>query len=81
MRTSAKSRERGKTFFSSVPDGVFNLLSSFMEQKEFGRHHGAIQSSKQCNAHWERNLRQYVHHAEPLFRVFTPKRRCAGHFS
>jgi len=27
-------------------------------------------SIMQCNAHWERNLRQYVHHEEPLFRVY-----------
>jgi len=47
---------------------------SFMEQlKEFGRIHGAMQSSDQCKAHWERNLRQYVHHVELLFAEFTSK--------
>jgi len=53
MPPSAKSKRSArvnasthdKTFFSSVPDGVFNLLSSFMELKEFDRPHGAMQSS------------------------------------
>jgi len=30
-----------------------------------------MQANKQCNAHWERNLRQYALRAEPLFDVFT----------
>jgi len=63
----------GQIFFSSVPNGVFNLLSSFTEMKEFGRFHQVIRSNKQCSALWERNIRQYAHHAGPLFSVFTSK--------
>jgi len=37
----------GQGFFSSVTDGVFNLLSSFTEIKEFGRLHCVIDSNKQ----------------------------------
>ena len=32
-----------------------------------------MQSNKRCNAHWERNPRQYAHYPEPLFDVFTSK--------
>jgi len=52
----------GQIFFSSVPDGVFNLLSSFLKLEEFGRLHQVLQANKQCNAHWEGNLRQYAPH-------------------
>ena len=54
-----------------MPDGVFNLISSRLGLKEFGRLHQVIQSNKQCNAQWERNLRQYALHAEPLSNTFT----------
>ena len=49
----------GQRFFCSVPNGVFNLCSSFTDVKEFGRLVQVRQSSKLSNAHWERNLRQY----------------------
>ena len=32
-----------------------------------------IDSNKPSKAHWERNLRQYAHHAKPFFEVFTSK--------
>ena len=54
-----------------MPNGVFNLFSSFTELKEFGRLHSAIQSNVRCIAHWEGHLRQDAHHAEPLFDEFT----------
>ena len=58
-----------------MPDEVFNNLSSFskLEEFEFGRLHSVIHSNKECNAHWERNMRQYAHRAEPLFGMFTSK--------
>jgi len=47
-----------------------------------------IDSKKLSKAHWEHNLRQYAHHAEPLFDLFKSKEsamdalrekyRCAG---
>jgi len=58
-------------FLSSVPNGVLNLLSSFISLKEFGRLHQVIQANKQCKAHCERNLCQYAHYAKPLFNTFT----------
>jgi len=61
----------GQIFFSSVPDGVFHLLSSFTHQEEFGRIHCVIDSNRLSKAHSERNLRQYSHHIEPLFNTFT----------
>jgi len=41
----------GEIFFSSVQDGVFNLLSSFTDLEEFGRLHGMIDSNKPNKAH------------------------------
>jgi len=61
----------GQMFFSSAPNGVFNLLSSFTELKEFVQLHEVMQSNKQCSTHWEGNLRQYAHRTEPLFVEFT----------
>ena len=66
----------GKTvtkFFPSIPNGVFNLASIFLDLKEFGRLHQVLPSNKQCNAHWECRLRQDAHHAKPLFDIFTSK--------
>ena len=60
----------GQIFFSSMPDGVFNLLSSFTNLEEFGRLHCVIDSNRLSKAHLERNLRQYAHHTEPLFNRF-----------
>jgi len=47
----ARARMRGTNFFSSVPNGIFNLASSYLDLKEFGRLHQVFQSNKQCNAH------------------------------
>jgi len=63
----------GQIFFSSVPDGVFNDISSFTDLEGFGSLHGAIQSNTLSNAHFERNMRQYAHYADPLFYKFTSK--------
>jgi len=62
----------GEIFLSSVPDGVFNLVTSFNNLKEFVKIHEVIDSNKPSKAHWRHNLRMYAHHAEPLFDVFTP---------
>jgi len=43
-------------FFSSVPDGHFNLVTSFTDLEEFGRPHCAIHSKELSKAHWERKL-------------------------
>ena len=59
------------SFFSSVPDGVFNSITPYMDQKEFVRLHQALHSDKRCRAHWRRNLSQYVHHTVQLFDKFT----------
>ena len=61
----------GQIFFSRVPNGVFNLLSSFTEMKEFGWLHCVTDSNKPCKSHWERNMHHYAHRAKPLFNVFT----------
>ena len=63
----------GQRFFCSVPNGVFNLCSSFTDVKEFGRLVQVRQSSKLSNAHWERNLHQYAHRTDPQFNVFESK--------
>jgi len=68
-----RNHESGRRFFSSVSNGVFNLISSHIELKEFGRLHQVIQSNKMCNAHWEGNLCQYAHYTEPLFNTFRSK--------
>jgi len=61
----------GEVFFASVPNGVFNHMASLTKLKEFGKLHHVLASSRQCHAHWENNLRQYTHHAKPLFDEFT----------
>ena len=61
----------GEISFSSVPNGVFNLISSSTELKDFAKLHSVIHFNKQCNAHWEDNRRQYAHHVEPLLDVLT----------
>ena len=61
----------GEIFFASVPDGVFNHMTSLIKLKEFGKLHHVLASRRQCHAHWENNLRQYAHHAKPLFDEFT----------
>jgi len=47
LLTQRSTPMTGQGFFSSVTDGVFNLLSSFTEIKEFGRLHCVIDSNKQ----------------------------------
>ena len=78
MRTHSRDGDQqistpmtGQSFFSSVPDGVFNLITSFTDLEEFGRLNGVLDSNKLSKAHWEHNQRQYAHHAEPLFNMFT----------
>ena len=58
-------------FFSKVPDGVFNLASSYTDLDDYESLHHVIHKNKQCEAKWEAQLRQYAHHAKPLFDVFT----------
>ena len=41
----------GQIFFSSVPDEVFNHLSSFTSLEEFGRLHCVLDSNKLSKAH------------------------------
>ena len=63
----------GQRFFSSVSGGVFNLVTSFTQLKEFVQLHPVLQSNKACNSQWEGNLRQYTRCIGPLFNVFTSK--------
>jgi len=42
----------GEIFFSRVPNGVFNLFTSFTSLEEFGRFHEVICLNKQSKAHW-----------------------------
>ena len=58
-------------FFSSVPDGCFNCISSYTDLDDYESLHHVIHKNKQCKANWEAHLRQYAHHAKPLFDVFT----------
>ena len=58
-------------FFSSVPDGCFNCISSYTDWDDYESLHHVIHKNKQCRAHWENNLRKYVHRADPLFGEFT----------
>ena len=41
----------GEIFFSSVPDEVFNHLSSITSLEEFGRLHCVLDSNKLSKAH------------------------------
>jgi len=58
-------------FFSRVPDGVFNLTSSYTDLDDYESLHHVIHKNKQCKANWEAHLRKNAHHAKPLFDVFT----------
>jgi hypothetical protein len=60
----------GQGFFSSVPDGVFNLFSSFTVLDDYEKLHKVLHKNKHCEVHWQSNLRKYAHRAEPLFDVF-----------
>jgi len=78
MRTRSRNDDEqiyvsstGQSFFSRVPNGVFNLVTSFFSMEEFGRLHWVLRSNKLSKSHWERNLRQYAHHSESLFNTFT----------
>ncbi len=51
-------------FFSRVPDGVWNLFSSWTDLDDY-------ESLQQCGVNWINNLREYTHRAEPLFDLFT----------
>ena len=58
-------------FFSSVPDGCFNCISSYTDLDDYESLHHVIHKNKQCKAHWENNLHKYAYRAEPLFDEFT----------
>ena len=61
----------GKESLSSVPDGLFNAISAYMDLDDYQELHIVIHKNKHCEAHWENNLRRYAHQAKPLFDVFT----------
>ena len=69
--TRLPSMRGGEIFFARLPDGIFNLVSSFIKMNEFGKLHHVLHSSMLCHTHWEAHLRQYVHHTKPLFDEFT----------
>ena len=58
-------------FFSRVPDGVWNLFSSWTDLDDYESLHHVIHKNNQCEAHWQVHLRKYAHCADPLFGVFT----------
>ena len=58
-------------FFSRVPDGVWNLFSSWTDLDDYESLHHVIHKNKQCEAHWQAHLRKKAHRVEPLFDVFT----------
>ena len=64
-----------QTFFSRVPDGVWNLFSSWTNLDDYESLHHVIHKNKQCEAHWLNNLRKYAHRAEPLFDVLMFSRQ------
>ena len=47
-----------QTFFSRVPDGVWNLLSSWTDLDDYESLHHVIHKNKQCEAHWQVHLRK-----------------------
>ena len=61
----------GQQFFSSVPDGMFILISGFIGIRDYVMLHHVLASNKQCASHWEKNLRTYAHRTEVLFDKFT----------
>jgi len=58
-------------FFCRVPDGVWNLFSSWTDLDDYESLHHVIHKNKQCEPHWKAHLRKYAYRAEPLFGVFT----------
>ena len=58
-------------FFSRVPDGVWNLFSSWTDLDDYESLHHVIHKNKQCEVNWINNLRKYAHRSRPLFDVFT----------
>ena len=58
-------------FFCRVPDGVWNLFSSWTDLDDYESLHHVIHKNKQCEAHWLAHLRKYAHRANPLFDLFT----------
>jgi len=70
LRTPSRGADRqihalttGQSFFSSEPDGVFNLLPSFTDMKELERLHCLFDSNKPSKSLRKCNLRQYDHHS------------------
>ena len=54
LLTQAITPMTSQRFFSSVPDGVFNLRFSFLKLEEFGvREASLIESNKLSTSHWE----------------------------
>ena len=68
---AALNKVNAQDFLSSVPDGCFNAISSYMALDDYDSLHHVIHKNKQCEAHWQAHLRKYAHCAEPLFDVFT----------
>ena len=58
-------------FFSRVPDGVWNLFSSWTDLDDYESLHHVIHKNKQCEPHWQAHLRKYAHRAKPLFDAFA----------
>jgi ankyrin repeat protein len=54
-----------------VPDGVWNLFSSWTDLDDYESLHHVIHKNKQCEAHWLVNLHKYAHRTDLLFDVFT----------
>ena len=68
---AALNNVNAQDFLSSVPDGCFNAISSYMVLDDYESLHHVIHKNKQCEPHWLTNLRKYAHRAEPLFNSFT----------
>ena len=68
---AALNNINAQDFLSSVPDGCFNAISSYMVLDDYECLHHVIHKNKQCEPHWLTNLRKYAHRAEPLFNSFT----------
>ena len=80
LKTNAyqNNLESGRIFFSSVPNGVFNLISSHTELKEFGRLHQVMQSNTKCNSHREEICASMLITQTHYSMYSNPKMPCAG---
>ena len=82
---AALNNVNAQDFLSSVPDGCFNAISSYMVLDDYESLHHVIHKNKQCEPHWLTNLRKYAQRAEPLYVSKVPalcnlyqEDRCAG---